>query len=213
MAVADAPAPETVESAEMARGTIYGVLARLFEEPSEDLHETLETGALFEDLDRLMETAGLDGEVPAVATEDDYELLCARFNDLFAVGYPDPAIPRYESEHVEKTWDQVNLDLTRLYQYFDVAVDQDEREHHDSLVLELEFAGYLARLAATGEDDARRARADFLDRHLLPFLESVDAAIDAEHEVGIYDDVTTFARSFLEADRDSLRETLGEAET
>jgi DMSO reductase family type II enzyme chaperone len=210
MAVSDAEPAQEIEGPEVARGTIYGVLASLYEEPTTDLHAALETGALFEELDELLKEAALAVAVPATTTADDYELLCARFNDLFAVGYPDPPIPRYESAHVERTWDQVNLDLTRLYQYFDVAVDQDDREHHDALVVELEFAGYLARLAATGEPDAKRARADFLDRHLLPFVESIESALAEERGVGIYADVTTFAVQFLQADRQQLREALDE---
>ena len=194
------------ETTEVARGTVYGSLARLFEEPSEQLFEALNTGVLFEELDELIAQADLDVPVPSVRTEDDYELLCARFNDIFVVGYPDPVIPRYESEHVEKPWNQVNLDLTRLYDYFDVAVDQEEREHHDYIVIELEFAGYLARLAATGETDAKRARADFLEKHLLPFVESIESGIQPEHETGIYTDVVEFATAFVRADLEQLRD-------
>lgn len=207
-APATTPTPPTDDETEVARGTIYGSLARLFEEPSEQLYAALETGTLFEELGELIDQADLDVPVPAVRTEDDYELLCARFNDIFVVGYPDPVIPRYESEHVDEPWDQVNLDLTRLYDYFDVAVDQEEREHHDYLVIELEFAGYLSRLAATGETDAQRARADFLDRHLLPFVESIESGIEKEHETGIYTDVVEFTAAFVRADIERLREQM-----
>ncbi len=197
---------------EVARGTIYGALARLYEEPSEELYGGLETGGLFDELRELVAESDLDVEVPAVSTEDDHELLCARFNDIFVVGYPDPVIPRYESEHLDTPWDQINLDLTRLYDYFDVSVDQDEREHHDYLVIELEFAGYLSRLAATGETDAMRARADFLEKHLLPFLESIESAIESEHETGIYSEVVAFSARFARADLARLEETLEDYE-
>ncbi len=66
---------------------------------------------------------------------------------------------------------------------------------------------------ADGSDGAPPENLGERSGALLAALESVDAAIEGEYEVGIYDDVTTFARTFLEADRDSLRETLGEAET
>lgn len=193
---------------EVARGTIYGTLARLYEEPNEELFEALETGGLFEEFQLLIDQSDLEVSVPTVATDDDYELLCARFNDLFVVGYPDPVVPRYESEHVDTPWDQVNLDLTRLYDYFDVAIDQEEREHHDYLVIELEFAGYLSRLAATGEDDAKRARADFIDRHLLPFVNGLESSIEGERNTGIYSDVVTFTAEFVRADLEQLREKL-----
>ncbi|MEF8772076.1 molecular chaperone TorD family protein [Halodesulfurarchaeum sp.] len=206
------PAKPTTESvddnAAVARGTVYGTLAKLYQEPTEDLFEALADGSLFEELERLVERTELDVEVPSVQTTDDYELLCARFNDLFVVGYPDPVIPRHESEHVETPWNEVNLDLTRVYDYFDVEIDQSEREHHDFLVIELEFAGYLSRLASTGQADARRARADFLDRHLKPFVDGLEAGIEDEVETGIYDDVVAFTADFVRADYQNLTETL-----
>lgn len=206
------PAKPTTESVDdtgaVARGTVYGTLAKLYEEPTEELFEALADGSLFEELERLIDRTELDVEVPSVQTTDDYELLCARFNDLFVVGYPDPVIPRYESEHVETSWNEVNLDLTRVYDYFDVEIDQSEREHHDYLVIELEFAGYLSRLAATGQADAQRARADFLDRHLKPFVDGLEAGIEDERETGIYDDVVAFTANFVRADLQDLTNTL-----
>ncbi|MFB6085857.1 MAG: molecular chaperone TorD family protein [Halodesulfurarchaeum sp.] len=192
------------ETADLARGTVYGVLASLFEEPPREVAEGLANGTLFAELEAILERTDLEVEVPAVETDDDYDLLCARFNDLFAVGYPDPVVPLYESEHVDRSWNDVNLDLARAYDYFDVEIDEDEREHHDYLPLELEFAGYLSRLAATGETDARRARADFLDRHLEPFVTSVQQAVESEPETGIYEQVVDFAVRFVRADLTAL---------
>lgn len=196
-----------------ARGTIYGTLSSFFDEPDENCYAGLQDGSFHDDLSILMDASGLEVSVPPLATEDDLDLLRARFNDVFAVGYPDPAVPLYESDHVESgDWDDVNLDLARAYDYFGVEVDQSRREHHDHLVLELEFAGYLARLAAaTGEDDLRRARRDFLDRHLVPFLESVARETEREVETGVYDEVTSFAAEFAVADRADLRTRLTES--
>ncbi|MDZ7850523.1 MAG: molecular chaperone TorD family protein [Halodesulfurarchaeum sp.] len=188
----------------VALGTVYGVLANLYEEPSREVYDRLRDGSLFAELDGIIDRANLDVSVPTVETEDDYDLLCARFNDLFAVGYPDPVVPRYESEHVDRSWTDVNLDLARAYEYFDVEIDETEREHHDYLPLELEFVGYLSRLAATGETDARRARADFLDRHLEPFLASMEETVADEPETGIYANVIDFTERFVRADRDRL---------
>lgn len=200
------------DPAAAARGTIYGTLARLFEEPDESLFEALTDGSIAADVELLVERSGLEVVVPTMVTDDDYDLLCARFNDIFAVGYPDPPVPLYESEWAgEETWNNVNLDLARAYDYFGVEVNEDEREHHDHLVLELEFAGYLARLAAATDDDGvRRARRDFLDRHLAAFLESMADAMESEVETGIYDDVVAFADRFVRADAADLEGRLDE---
>ncbi|MFW5924418.1 MAG: molecular chaperone TorD family protein [archaeon] len=201
---ADAMSVQDTEAA--ARGTIYGTLAGLFEEPDESIYEALADGSMAADVDVLVDHAGLSVAVPTLVTDDDYELLCARFNDIFEIGLPDPPVPLYESEYAgEASWDDINLDLARAYDYFGVTVDESNREHHDHLQLELEFAGYLARLAAATDDDGvRTARRDFLDRHLEPFVEQIAAAIDDEFETGVYDDLVQFAAAFVESDLEEL---------
>lgn len=203
-----------VDPAAAARGTIYGTLAGLFTEPDENLYAALTDGRLAANLDRLVERSGLGVAVPTAVTSEDYELLCARFNDVFEVGYPDPPVPLYESEYVDDaTWDQINLDLARAYDYFGVEVDETEREHHDHLVVELEFAGYLARLAAaTGDDAVRRARRDFLDRHLAAFVEAIAEATADEVETGVYEDLTRFADEVVRADLRALESDLEEVD-
>lgn len=204
------PQPTVEDTTEVATGTIYGTLARLYEEPSEELYGALDSGSLFTELRRLTQKTDLKVTVPAVETNDEFTLLCARFNDLFVVGYPDPVVPRYESDHVDTDWEQINLDLTRLYDYFDVEINQDQREHHDFLVIELEFAGYLSRLAASGDPAAKRARADFIERHLLPFVEGVEASIADEKNTGIYRDVVDLTADFVRGDLEQLRRKLEE---
>jgi DMSO reductase family type II enzyme chaperone len=204
------PSGAVAAPGDAALGTVYGALASCFEQPDDDVYEALSTGLLTAEFEDLLDRSDLDVSVPRLETEDDPTLLEARFNDLFAVGYPDPPVSRYESDHVDGIWNDVNLDLTRLYEYFDVAVDTDQRDHPDFLVYELEFAGYLARLAAAGEDDARRARADFLDRHLKPFLEGMAAAIEDERETGVYGALVEFAVAFVATDLAALREAAGE---
>ncbi|MFB6153830.1 MAG: molecular chaperone TorD family protein, partial [Halodesulfurarchaeum sp.] len=85
----------------------------------------------------------------------------------------------------------------------------DRREHHDHLVVELEFVGYLARLAAVRDDDhVRRARRDLLERHLRPFARNLEDAIDDEVETGIFDAQVRFLRTVIEADLEQLEARL-----
>lgn len=198
----------TVEDREAAaRGEIYGLLARLFEEPDDATHEALRSGEIGEQLTELVAHSDLDDlQVPSLETADDRDLLAARFNDLFEVGYPEPPVPLYESAYVDEgQWDRINVDLARAYDYFGVSMDQEHREHHDHLVLQLEFAGYLARLAAIeAREDPRMARRDFLARHLVDFAADMQAAIEDEVETGIYDELVAFLAAFARADREAL---------
>lgn len=197
---------------EAARGAVYGLLARLFEEPDAETYEKLAAGEVGRHLSDLVAQAGLERDltVPSLRTEDDRELLGARFNDLFEVGYPEPPVPLYESAyHDEGRWEEINVDLARAYDYFGVSIDDSRREHHDHLVLELEFAGYLARLAAVEDrEDVRAARRDFLDRHLVGFADDLASAIEDEVEAGIFDDQVAFLAAFASADLASLEATL-----
>ena len=208
MAVEAPSEPEIADPGDAAVGTVYNVLARLFEEPTAALFDALDEGTLQTELEAYLETAGFDEAVtvPDLSPEDDRDLLAARFNDIFVVGYPEPPVPLYESAYYsESQWEGVNVDLARAYEFFGVSIDEEEREHHDHLVIELEFAGYLARLAAIEDrEDVRNARRDFLDRHLQEFAENLQSAIEDEPETGIYDDLVAFFLEFVEADRRGL---------
>ncbi|MFC7045732.1 molecular chaperone TorD family protein [Halobacteriaceae archaeon GCM10025711] len=193
-----------------ARGTLYALFAALFEEPDEDTYEGLASGDLPAEFAALFDRAGLTVAVDADALvpDDDLELLRARFNDVFVVGYLDPPVPLYETEYREESWDDVNLDLARVYDYFGVSVDREERDHHDNLVLELEFAGYLARRAAMdGDDGVRKARADFVDRHLGQFVAGIRERVREEPNTGIYEPLVALLDAFVTADRAALADT------
>lgn len=214
MATTDTPA--VADPGEGALGMAYGVLARLFEEPDEERYRALQTGSMRTELETLLSRSPLEEPtpVPDLSPADEYETLCARFNDLFAVGYPDPPVPRYETAYDSAgQWDRVTVDLARAYDFFDLGVDENRRDHPDHLVIELEFAGYLARLAALeGEAPPRRARYDFLDRHLVPFAQNVQEAVAGEAGTGIYDDVSRLLLDVATADLASLEADLDRTE-
>ncbi|MFB6152665.1 MAG: molecular chaperone TorD family protein, partial [Halodesulfurarchaeum sp.] len=136
------PDPAIADVADGAIGGVYGLLAGRFEEPDRNRFEALRSGRIDEELQTLVDRAGLEVSVPSLVPESAYDLHCARFNDIFTVGYPEPPVPLYESEyHDEGRWEEINVDLARAYSYFDVSIDEDRREHHDHLVVELEFVG------------------------------------------------------------------------
>lgn len=196
-----------------ARGAMYGLFAELFDEPDEDVYRAFTTGEIETQLDELLSRTSLSVTIETeLRSNDDHDLLKARFNDVFAVGYPEPPVSLYESDHREDGWHDVNLDLARAYDYFGVAVAEDRREHHDHLRLELEFAGYLARSAAVADDDGlRRARLDFLDRHLRYLVRGVGEGVADEPNTGVYGPLSEWLVAFVAADRDDLAARLDEA--
>ncbi|WP_123533324.1 molecular chaperone TorD family protein [Halosimplex salinum] len=205
-----------------ARGALYALLARATTEPDPELYEAFASGALDRECRRLLDRTDLNVAPPDLSTEDDRETVSARFNDLFVVGHTTvedrtdgtidaegPTVSLYESAYrPEASWNDVNLDLARAYDYFGVEVDTERRENHDHLRLELEFAGYLCRREAAVDADAARARLDFLDRHLAELTEGVAAAIADEPGTGVYGELADFCRRLVAADTDDLADRL-----
>ncbi|MFB6183633.1 MAG: molecular chaperone TorD family protein [Haloarculaceae archaeon] len=202
-----------------ARGAVYAVLATTTEQPSRETYDALADGTFEAELRRLVDHTSLTVPVATLATADDYETLCARFNDLFHLGnstYRDrsdgtldaegPPVSPYESRYREDvSWDDVNLDLARAYDYFGLAVDESTRRHHDHARLQLEFAGYLCRREAAVGADAASARLDFLHRHLTVLASGMADRVVDEPGTDVYGPLLSFLASFAAADADDLQ--------
>lgn len=217
--------PAAVDGEAAVRGTLYALLARAFSHPDEALHEALTSGALADEFAALAGRSGLDLDLPRPATDDDLDTLSARFNDVFVLGYAEyedrtdgslsttePPVPPFESAYrPNASWTDVNLDLARAYDYYGVEPNREDRQHHDHLRLELEFAGYLARReAAVDGPDAARARLDFLDRHLRILVEGMAERMADEVGTGVYDTFVDCLDAVTAADRRDLLDRLEE---
>ena len=210
--------PDDVDRDAAARGQLYSLLARGFRHPDETLHAAAADGSLAAAIDDLAAAVDLALDPPAPGTDDDFETLCARYNDLFVVGfatYEDrtdgslasegPPVPLYETTYrPEASWGDVNLDIARAYDYFGLAVDQDDRDNHDALPLQLEFAGYLARREALGERGAAAARLDLLDRHLSYVAAGVCTRLAEETGTGLYGDLADLLAALVQAEQADL---------
>jgi DMSO reductase family type II enzyme chaperone len=209
---------DDIDRAAGARGGVYAIAARLFEAPDDDLHAALADGSIDAELGALLDRTGLDVAAPDLTVADDRERLSARYNDLFVVGYAEvvdrtdgtidsrgPPVSLYESDHrPEASWNDVNIDLARAYEYFGCEVGGDERRNHDHVQLELEFMGYLCRREAAVDPDVAAARLDFQDRHLRPAVGGIADALAAEPGTGIYGRLAEFLDRFTRADVENL---------
>jgi DMSO reductase family type II enzyme chaperone len=205
---------ETVDPDAGARGALYALVARAFTEPDDHLFEALASGAVTEEFEILLDRTALGVAPPDATVDDDHETVSARFNDLFVVGYSEvidrtdgtvdnhgPPVSLYESAYrPEVSWNDVNLDLARAYEYFGVQIDGAQRRNHDHLRLQLEFMGYLCRREAAVDSDVAAARLDFHDRHLRVVTEGVVDALAGESGTGIYGELADFLDRFTAAD-------------
>jgi DMSO reductase family type II enzyme chaperone len=220
MAATDPLSRGDVDTEAAARGTVYVALARAFQHPDEAFHEAAASGRLRAELSRCLDLTGLDVAAPGLTTDDDYETLAARYNDLFELGYSEyvdrtdgtlasegPPVPLYESSYrPDQSWNDVNLDLARAYDHYGLEIATDDRDNHDALRYELEFAGYLARreAAVDGDGGAAAARLDFHDRHLGHAAAGIADRLDDEPGTGVYGELGDLLESFVRADRNDL---------
>lgn len=207
-----------------ARGALYAVCARAFEEPTERVYDRVASGDLDAFVREVLDRTALDVAPPDLTTDDDRDTLSARYNDLFVIGFSEtldptdgtvandgPPVPLYASAYREEvSWNDVNLDLARAYDHFGVSIGE-QREHHDHVRLQLEFAGYLCRREAAIEDEATsaaRARLDFHDRHLRIAVEGVAGRLREEPGTGFYGELAGFADRLSAADVADLDDRL-----
>ena len=214
--------PAAVNRQAAARGGVYALLAVLFDEPNEQLYDRLADGDIDATCRDLVAQSGLDVTPPDLTVAEDHDTLCARFNDLFTVGYAEyedrtdgsldsegPAVSLYETAYrPDASWTDVNLDLARAYDYFGLEVDESARDNHDFLPYQLEFAGYLARREADADPESSRqqarARLDLHDRHLHVVADGVAERMAGEAGTGLFGEVAAFCERFVRADQRAL---------
>ncbi|ESP89856.1 molecular chaperone TorD family protein [Candidatus Halobonum tyrrellensis] len=217
---ADRVDPEGVDRDAAARSSVYALLATLFDEPDEPTYDRLAGGEVDATCRALLDATDLSVDPPDLTVDDDRATLCARFNDLFTVGYAEyedrtdgsldtegPPVSLYETTYrPEASWNDVNLDLARAYDYFGLEIDQSARDNHDYLPYQLEFAGYLARREAGAESSggAARARLDLHDRHLHVVAGGLADRMADEPGTGLYGELADFLDRFVTADQAAL---------
>ncbi|MUW14431.1 molecular chaperone [Halorubrum sp. CBA1125] len=206
--------PDGVDPEPSARGALYALCARIFRDPDAELYRALADGTLTATCRRLLDETTLSVTPPDLTVREDHETVSARFNDLFVVGYSEvvdatdgtmdnygPPVSLYESDYrTEVSWNEVNLDLARAYEFFGCQVDRDVRRNHDHLRLELEFMSYLCRREAAVDPGVAAARIDFHDRHLRVAAAGVAEALDTEPGTGVFGRAAAFLDRFSTAD-------------
>jgi DMSO reductase family type II enzyme chaperone len=209
---------ETVATDAGARGGVYALAARALDHPDEAFYGELAAGRADDLFATLVDRSDLDVRPPDATVDEDRETVAARFNDLFVVGYSEvvdrtdgtvenygPPVSLYESDYrPEVSWNDVNLDLARAYEYFGCRVDQETRRNHDHVRLQLEFMGYLCRREAAVDPDVAAARLDFHDRHLRVVTEGIADALGDEPGTGLYGRLADFLDRFTAADVEDL---------
>lgn len=120
---------------------------------------------------------------------DGADALAVEYTRLFDVaGSGGPLCPLHGGGYRPDSRMQLLRELVRFYNHFGLTTEAaPARELPDHLATQLEFLHYLSRLESdclahdTDADDCRRARRDFLERHLAPWLPQLAQRL-AQHQ-------------------------------
>lgn len=145
----------------------YKAMAQVFSYPSPEVWQRMsESGLVGPDLSR--------------------ETLEAEYLAAFEVGRNGKPVALFEGNNrPDHGRDGILQELLRFYEFFDVRLNENDRDYPDHLVTELEFLAWLCQQEHAAEDkggDAasfRRAARDFLDRHLAAWLPEFQRRLEA----------------------------------
>src|SRR5271169_5397660 len=162
---------------------LYRFFAFVFAPPLRQCFQLLSQPALPEALRNLWQRLACDGEFPRFEWFTSYEEYESAYISLFDVGIPEPPVPLFESAH-DKTHPAQEIALENTYFYEVLGLKSDPgRAVPDYLVTQLEF---LAALRYTSENTTEeltalslvRAETEFLERHLLNWVPTVESKLD-----------------------------------
>ena len=182
MVTATASSVEEVHAG--ACSQLYRLLADGFLYPDSAFFEALKAGRYRDDVAQACEPLSYDLEptLDGLVACGPYIDFQADYLRLFEVGLGVPPCPLYSGIY-RGGRKSVMEELTRFYNYFGLSVEQGKGELPDHISTELEFMHFLAfkELAALrrGEDRVpyRRAQADFLERHLVSWLQTLETRL------------------------------------
>jgi len=161
---------------------LYRFFARIFAPPSHDCFEYLGRPSTGESLRSLWHYLSAEGEFPNFDWFPTYDLYESAYIALFDVGLPEPAVPLFESAH-DKSHPAQEIALENTYFYDILGLKSDPAQGvPDYLITQLEF---LAALSFAQENDPdqmnlgslAKAKIDFLERHLLNWLPSLNTKL------------------------------------
>jgi DMSO reductase family type II enzyme chaperone len=159
------------------------LMALAFCHPTEEFHRLLQDGSYARALTTSVDAAvGARNTMPAQPQRfEDFE---SGYIELFQMGRRGkPLVSLNAGDHdtlnTEASRPEFLLQYADWYRHFGLKTDEQEDANQlpDHLVCQLEFLSWLAHLEDTASEDAglrlgyRMAQRDFIQRHLLPFLD------------------------------------------
>lgn len=180
------------------RSHAYGLLAALIDFPDDTFLPLVADGQAMRQCRQVL--GELHPELaectawPDLANAGDGDAMAVEYTRLFDIaGSGGPLCPLHGGSYRPDSRMQLLQELVRFYNHFGLTTEAaPARELPDHLTTQLEFLHYLSRLESdclehgAGADDCRRARRDFLERHLAPWLPLFDQRLERHGALPFY---------------------------
>jgi DMSO reductase family type II enzyme chaperone len=186
---------------------LYRFFAMVFGSPARRCFDLLARPEMADSLRELWRHLDCEGEFPGYEWFGSYELYESAYIALFDVGMPEPPVPLFESAH-DKTRPAQEIALENTFFYDVLGLKADPaRVVPDYLITQLEFLAAVrfteenASDGSTAESMAR-VRSDFLERHLLNWVDVAGAKLSRTEAPGFPVLMTMLVR-FLRREREA----------
>lgn len=193
---------------------LYGLLGELLSFPGPGLAAAVSDGRVREAVEHMLShvqnegaPTPLDGLSPGHVGDKDLE---AEYIRLFDAPDGKPT-PLYTGVYSPRRRDAME-ELLRTYRHFGLTVDSNSHDLPDYVPTVLEFLRFLTLGEETGDETAlpafQAAKADILQRHLLPWARETVTRLADRAAGPFYPGVVTLAREFAERQLAALGRTV-----
>ncbi len=196
------------------RSFAYGTLAACLQFPDEILVESITSDTLLKGLQGIFDLekdlALHPDDVAGLATPITIETLTTEYEHLFEVTTPQGALCGLYAGLYYGDRMQVMEEHVRFYNFFGLHLPDKIAELPDHLGTELEFMRFLSTQEAWAvETDQptisfQKAQLDFISRHLLRWIESLEQSVTKYATVQFYKSLIGVVRAILSVETNRL---------
>lgn len=201
----------SLDTVTVARSTVYKTFSHIFSFPVKELvnewFSELGAGLAAWGIAGLpYKVEGLEDELPSLLHEftGAEETLAERYTALFDNCTGRARIPMRESNYVRADTKALWEDLVRFYEHFGLDYNLDEtRVWPDHLTVQLDMVHYLSfiqTLADAPRTTLMQAQIDFVERHLLNWLDNFVVAFSGNESVEPYERLAKMLSAFVKED-------------
>jgi TorA maturation chaperone TorD len=201
----------------LARKTMYGFLSRIFlNEPTKEIVEKVRNPDFLSNLSEMEFKGALDHfDRFSERFKGDLNTLSAEYSKLFLIPDKKYYVTPYESVYLTGLLSQApTMYVKKIFDREGLEISQDFDDFPDHIGIELEYMHFLCGREAEGRESDKNEETlrylnkemEFINEHLLLWVPKLSEKILANSNHDFYKGIAFLLRSFIDYDRDLIRE-------